>query len=154
MSPFRAGLMTACLRRSASVAVLCAAAGCSDATRPGPGDGPPAVVPATDPAETALERQVRTHRWWTAPLAPERLRWLVGEVQATDPGRTFIFDSRGFQNARMATSAIRRPEDVAESGVPSPAWVSVRGGQRWAKEKALAELLTALDEAAERRSPK
>jgi len=124
------------------------ASGCQDNAGP----APPAVVQPAAPAETDAERQVRTHAWWAEPLAPERLQWLVAEVRATDPGRTFIFDSRAHQNARMTTAAIREPVGVGEAGIPRPAWVSVRGGQRWTTEKALAELLAALDEAAERRA--
>ena len=133
--------------------IVCAGTGCPSATPPSTPSGTtsaPSAVPADEPNEPAAEKRARTHAYWQEPLAPERFRWLIGEIQNTPPGRSFIFDRRAHQNARMATSAIRKPEDVAEAGIPQPAWVNVRG--QWSREKAVAELLDALDEAVKRRS--
>lgn len=107
------------------------------------------------PPETELEKQVRTHGWWTDRVDLERVRLLVGQAQECPPGKTFVFDSRAFQNVRIVTSEIR--EDVgmaAQTGVPSPAWISVRDSGRWSKEKMLGELVNALDAALERRNGK
>lgn len=124
--------------------------GCTE-NKPEP---PIPIVQPSGPPETEAEKKVRTHAWWTREIAPERLKWLVGEIQNCPPGKTFVFDSIGHQNARITTSDIRDEVGVGpQTGVPNPAWVSVRGGG-WSKERVLTELTKALDEAMERRQPK
>ena len=129
--------------------MLLGLAGCSDA-KPATGTpGVPAMQPP-GPPETDLEKQVRTHAWWTEPVTSSKVNWLVSEVQSTRPGKTFIFDSRAFQNARMTTSDIREPVGIAEAGVPSPAWIHEHS-QQSSRELTLSAILKSLDEAMERR---
>ena len=129
--------------------LLLGLAGCSDAK---PATGTPAVpaIQPPGPPETELEKQVRTHAWWTEPVTLSQVNWLVGEVQSTRPGKTFIFDGRAFQHARMTTSDIREPVGIAQAGVPSPAWIHVHG-QQSSREQTLSAILKSLDEAMERR---
>lgn len=141
------------LKRIAFVAGLLAlAAGCND-SKPAD-DWQPKSQPVNpeNPNEPPAEKAVRTHAYWSATISPDSLTWLLKEIQNTRPGRTFIFDRRAYQNAFMDTASIRKPEDVRQSGIPEPAWVSVTG--QWSREKALQKLTEALDEAVQRRNGK
>jgi hypothetical protein len=129
--------------------IMALTAGCSDSK---PGDEwKPKNYPANpeNPNEPPAEKAARSHAYWSETITSDRLTWLLGEIQNTRPGRTFIFDRRAYQNAFMDTASIRKPDDVRQAGIPEPAWVSVTA--QWSREKALEKLNEALDEAVKRR---
>jgi len=129
--------------------IMAFTAGCGE-SKPG-NEWKPKNYPTNseNPSEPTVEKAVRSHAYWSETIAPDRLTWLLGEIQNTRPGRTFIFDRRAYQNAFMDTASIRKPDDVRQAGIPEAAWVSVTA--QWSREKALEKLNEALDEAVKRR---